>query len=213
MKLYTYYRSSASYRVRIGLNLKGIAYTSESVNLLETQQKSEAYLASNPQGLIPALELEDGSVISQSTAILEWLEESYPQTPLLPTDSPLARAKVRSLVNHIACDIHPLLNLSILIYLKESLDAEQQQVDDWYSQWIHRGFDSIERIAAAGNGEYCIGDRPGLADCYLIPQVYNAQRFNVDISAYPAIASVCQHCNSLEPFLLAHPDQQADKPQ
>ena len=128
MKLYTYYRSSASYRVRIALNLKGISYTSTPVNLLEAQQKGSEYLANNPQGLIPALELDNGNVISQSTAILEWLEDTYPGSPLLPED-PLARSSVRSVVNHIACDIHPLLNLSILVYLQQSLDADQAQVE------------------------------------------------------------------------------------
>lgn len=133
MKLYTYYRSSAAYRVRIALNLKGIVYRQEAVNLLETQQKSEQYLSSNPQGLVPALELDDGQVISQSTAIVEWLEEVHPQPALLPED-PLARSRVRSLANHIACDIHPLNNLSIMAYLRQSLGADQQQIDNWYSQ-------------------------------------------------------------------------------
>jgi maleylacetoacetate isomerase len=211
MKLYTYYRSSAAYRVRIALNLKGIAYTPENINLLEAQQKGEQYRASNPQGLIPALELDDGHVISQSTAILEWLEETHPQPALMPRD-PLARSEVRSLVNHIACDIHPLLNLSILVYLQQSLGADQQQVDLWYSEWIYRGFAGIETVAREGNGLYCLGDSPGMADCYLIPQVYNALRFNVDVNAYPAILSIFHHCNTLDAFHRAHPDQQADSP-
>jgi maleylacetoacetate isomerase len=211
MKLYTYYRSSASYRVRIALNLKGISYLSAPVNLLEAQQKGSQYLANNPQGLIPALELDDGNVISQSTAILEWLEETHPGCPLLPED-PLARSSVRSLVNHIACDIHPLLNLSVLVYLQQSLDADQAQVDQWYSHWINRGFASIEAVAREGNGLYCLGDEPGMTDCYLIPQIYNALRFNVDVNAYPALLSVYHHCNSLEAFQRAHPDQQADHP-
>ncbi len=211
MKLYTYYRSSAAYRVRIALNLKGIAYTPENVNLLEAQQRGDEYRASNPQGLVPALELDDGYVISQSTAILEWLEETHPLPALLP-HSPLARSKVRSLVNHIACDIHPLNNLSILVYLQQSLGAEQQQVDQWYSQWINRGFAGIETVAREGNGQYSFGDAPGMADCYLIPQVYNALRFNVDVNAYPAILSIYHHCNTLDAFHHAHPDQQAGNP-
>jgi maleylacetoacetate isomerase len=211
MKLYTYYRSSAAYRVRIALTLKGIDYIAENINLLEAQQKSEQYRASNPQGLIPALELDDGNVISQSTAILEWLEETHPGTPLLPED-PLARSKVRSLANHIACDIHPLNNLSVLMYLKKSLDADQQQIDLWYSQWVSRGFEGIEAVAREGNGEYCFGKNPGLADCYLIPQVYNALRFNVDVNAFPALLSIYHHCNTLEAFRLAHPDHQAGSP-
>lgn len=211
MKLYTYYRSSAAYRVRIALNLKGIAYIPEPVNLLEAQQKGTQYRASNPQGLVPALELDDGNVISQSTAILEWLEETRPHPALLPQD-PLARSEVRSMVNHIACDIHPLNNLSILVYLQQSLGADQQQVDWWYSHWINRGFAGIELVAREGNGMYCLGEAPGMADCYLIPQVYNALRFNVDVNAYPAILSIYHHCNSLDAFRLAHPDQQPDNP-
>ena len=211
MKLYTYYRSSAAYRVRIALNLKGIAYTPVNVNLLEAQQRGDEYRASNPQGLVPALELDDGNVISQSTAILEWVEETHTLPALLPPD-PLARSQVRSLVNHIACDIHPLNNLSILVYLQQSLDADQQQVDQWYSTWVNRGFAGIETVAREGNGRYCFGDAPGMADCYLIPQVYNALRFNVDVNAYPAILSIYHHCNTLDPFYRAHPDQQAGNP-
>jgi maleylacetoacetate isomerase len=211
MKLYTYYRSSAAYRVRIALNIKGIPYIPENVNLLEAQQKSDKYRASNPQGLIPALELDDGTVISQSTAILEYLEETHAYPPLLPAD-PVQRAMERSLVNHIACDIHPLNNLSVLVYLQQSLGAEQQQVDEWYKQWIIRGFAGIEALVREGNGQYCMGELPGMADCYLIPQVYNALRFNVDVNAYPAILSIYHHCNTLEPFRLAHPDQQAGNP-
>ncbi len=207
MKLYNYSRSSAAYRVRIALNLKGIDYIAENINLLEAQQKSEQYRASNPQGLIPALELDDGNVISQSTAILEWLEETHPTPPLLPAD-PLARSKVRSLANHVACDIHPLNNLSVLRYLKKSLGADQQQVDLWYSQWVNRGFEGIETVVREGKGEYCFAEKPGLADCYLIPQVYNALRFKVDMDPYPAILSIYHHCNTLEAFHGAHPDQQ-----
>jgi maleylacetoacetate isomerase len=211
MKLYTYHRSSAAYRVRIALNLKGISYSPQSINLLEAEQKGEEYRANNPQGLVPALELDDGTVISQSTAILEWLEETSPDVPLLP-QAPLARAAVRSLINHIACDIHPLNNLSILYYLRDSLAADQKQLDQWYSQWINRGFSAIELVAEKGSGHFCFTEQPGLADCYLIPQVFNALRFKVDISDYPAIMSIYRHCNTLEAFQLAHPDQQADAP-
>ncbi|MFK8048712.1 MAG: maleylacetoacetate isomerase [Halioglobus sp.] len=207
MKLYTYYRSSAAYRVRIAMNLKGIEYLAENINLLEAQQKSEQYKSSNPQALIPALELDDGTVIAQSTAILEWLEETRPQIPLLPEDL-LERSQVRSICNHIACDIHPLNNISVLGYLKKWFSAEQQQVDQWYSHWVVRGFEGIEATAREGNGQYTFGDQPGLADCYLIPQVYNALRFNVDVNAFPAIMSIYHHCNTLEAFYHAHPDQQ-----
>ena len=211
MKLYTYYRSSAAYRVRIALNLKGIEYTSEAVSLLDGSHKSDAYLQANPQGLIPALELDDGNIISQSTAIIEYLEEAPGGQSLLPGD-PLSRSQVRSVVNHIACDIHPLLNLRILKYLPGQLNADKAQVAQWYAQWINSGFASIETVLSQGNGQFCFGESAGMADCYLIPQVYNALRFNVDLEQYPTILSIYAHCNTLEAFKKAHPDQQADKP-
>ena len=211
MKLYTYYRSSAAYRVRIAMNLKGIEYDSEAVSLLDKVHKSAAYLQANPQGLVPALELDDGSVLGQSTAILEYLEETHGEMPLLPAD-PVDRAQVRSLVNNIACDIHPLNNLRVQHYLRDELDADKTQVAQWYARWVHSGFSSIEKVLAEGFGNFCFGDAAGLADCYLIPQVYNAMRFNVDIDQYAAILSVYNHCNTLEAFHLAHPDQQADRP-
>ena len=211
MKLYTYFRSSAAYRVRIALNLKGAPYTCAYVNLLEGQQKDAQYRATNPQGLVPALELADGHVISQSTAILEYLEETQPSPPLLPTD-PLARSTIRSLVNHIACDIHPLNNIAVLNYLRQSLNAQPGQVDLWYSEWVHRGFAGIESLARKGNGQYCVGSEPGMAECYLIPQMYNALRFKVEVSAYPTLLAIYHHCNTLAPFAQAHPDRQADNP-
>ena len=211
MKLYTYYRSSAAYRVRIAMNLKGIEYESEGVSLLDVEHKSDDYLQANPQGLVPALELDDGSVIAQSTAILEYLEETHPRPALLPGD-PVYRSRVRSLVNHIACDIHPLCNLRILKYLPRELHADEAQVAQWYAQWINAGFSSIEKTLAQGNGQFCFGDTPGMADCYLIPQVFNAMRFNVDIKQYTAIRSVYDHCNSLAAFQQAHPEQQPDRP-
>jgi len=193
------------------MNLKGLDYNSESVSLLDARQKSEAYLQTNPQGLVPALELDDGTVISQSTAILEYLEETHPDSPLLP-DNALQRSQVRSLVNHVACDIHPLNNLRVLHYLRDDLNAGQEQVSHWYAQWINRGFRAIEKVLSGGNGLFCFGDAAGMADCYLVPQVYNALRFKVRIDQYPAIMSVYNHCNTLEPFHLAHPDQQPDNP-
>jgi maleylacetoacetate isomerase len=211
MKLYTYYRSSAAYRVRIALNLKGIEYTSEAVSLLESSHKSDAYLQANPQGLIPALELDNGTIISQSTAIIEYLEETQSGQALLPTD-PLGRSLVRSVINHIACDIHPLLNLRILKYLPAQLNADKAQVAQWYAQWINAGFSSIETVLSAGNGQFCFAERASMADCYLIPQVYNALRFDVDLAQYPLILSVYAHCNTLDAFKNAHPDQQPDSP-
>ncbi len=211
MKLYTYFHSSAAYRVRIALNLKGISYQSVAVSLLDAKQKGKAYLATNPQGLIPALELDDGTVIAQSTAIIEYLEETDSHNALLPS-TPLERSQVRSMVSNIACDIHPLNNLRVLHYLRDDLGADQTQVHQWYAQWINSGFHSIEKMLAQGDGEFCFGNKPGIADCYLIPQVFNALRFKVNIDQYPAILSVYNHCNSLSPFQKAHPDQQPDKP-
>ncbi len=211
MKLYTYYRSSAAYRVRIAMNLKSIDYTNVPVSLLNGAHKDEAYLRTNPQGLIPALELDDGNIIGQSTAILEYLEETQEGDALLPAD-PFGRSQVRSMVNHIACDIHPLNNLRILKYLPQELNASKEQVAQWYAHWIDNGFSSIEQILLKGSGQFCFADTAGMADCYLIPQVYNALRFNVDLTPYPTIVSVYNHCNSLKAFHSAHPDQQADNP-
>jgi maleylacetoacetate isomerase len=209
VKLYTYYRSSAAYRVRIALNLKALDYTAVPVNLLEGEQRGEAFRAVNPQGLVPALEVEDGTRIGQSTAILEWLEESFPERPLLPAD-PLARARVRSLCNHIACDIHPLNNLRVMNYLKGEFGHSQEDVNRWYGHWIRTGFKAVENTVSGEGGPFCFGEAPGLADCYLIPQVYNARRFDVGLGEFPTIERIFAHCNGLEPFFDAHPDNQSD---
>ena len=209
MKLYSYYRSSAAYRVRIALNLKGLPYDYVPVNLLKGEQKSGHYLARNPQGLVPALEIEQGALIAQSVAILEWLEESRPRPALLPSD-PLERARVRSLVNNITCDIHPLNNLSVMNYLRKDLGAGDEDVHRWYCHWVDRGFRAIEQSLEGTMGDCCFGDRPTLADVCLIPQVYNARRFKVPLERYPNICKVVQHCNSLEAFASAAPDAQPD---
>ena len=209
MKLYSYYRSSAAYRVRIALNLKGLPYDYVPVNLLANEQKSDPYMARNPQGLVPALELEDGEIIAQSVAILEWLEETCPSPALLPGD-PLLRARVRSLVNSIACDIHPLNNSSVLAYLRTHLGAGAEEVQHWYCNWVDRGFSAIERHLAQTMGDCCFGDSPTLADVCLVPQVYNARRFAVPMEQYPNIRKVDQHCCSLEAFARAAPEAQPD---
>ena len=209
MKLYSYHRSSAAFRVRIALNLKGLPYDFVAVNLLNAEQKSAPYMALNPQGLVPALELDRGELIAQSVAILEWLEEACPPPALLPHD-PLQRARVRSLMNNITCDIHPLNNLSVMNYLRTELGADDEAVHRWYCNWVDRGFSAIERSLEDTMGDCCFGDQPTLADVCLIPQVYNAYRFKVPMEAYPNIRGVSQHCNSLEAFAKAVPEAQPD---
>ena len=189
MQLYSYYRSSAAYRVRIALALKGLDYDYIAVNLLRAQQKSSDYMSRNPQGLVPALETDSGELIAQSVAIMEWLEETYPDPALLPSE-PINRALVRSAVNSIVCDIHPLNNMSVTNYLQNPM----------------------KNLANHG-GACCFGDVPTMADACLVPQVYNAFRFNVEMGAYPNIVRVWEHCNSLEAFAKAHPDAQADAPE
>lgn len=208
MKLYSYYRSSAAYRVRIALNLKGLPYDYVAINLVKSEQKGESYLARNPQGLVPALELDTGELITQSMAILEWLDETC--APALLPKEPLLRARVRSLANSIACDIHPLNNISVLNYLRAELGAADEDVQHWYRAWVDRGFSAIEQSLGDTMGACCFGDRPTLADVCLIPQVYNANRFKVPMEHYPNIRQVMQHCNSLEAFANAAPEAQPD---
>lgn len=208
MELYSYFRSTAAYRVRIALNLKGVGYKLTPVNLLKDEQKSDWYLAVNPLGLVPALRLDDGTVLSQSTAILEWLEETSPATPLLPAD-PLQRSRVRAMANIIACDIHPLNNLRVLKYLVGALDVSEDAKKEWYHHWIALGFDALEQQMVKGT--YTAGDGLSMADVYLVPQVFNALRFDMAMSPYPKIMSVYDRCNELDAFIKAHPDNQADK--
>ena len=209
MKLYSYFRSSAAYRVRLALNLKGIPYTTLAVDLLNAEHQTAQFRSRNPQALLPALELDDGRVLNQSTAILEWLEESFPEHPLLPAN-PAERAEVRSLCSHIACDIHPLNNLSVMNYLRQEMAVPRDLARQWYGHWIHRGFANIETALRSGAGHFCHGDSPGLAECYLIPQVFNARSSKVDISDYPLIAAIDHRCNELRAFQNAHPHQQPD---
>lgn len=209
MKLYSYFRSTAAYRVRIALNFKGLPYDYVPVNLLAGEQKSPDYLARNPQGLVPALEVDGGELLSQSVAILEWLEETHPSPALLPED-PLERARVRSVVNSIACDIHPLNNVSVLNYLRDQLGADEKQVYLWYRTWVQRGFDAIEQILAANDCRCCFGDQPTLADVCLLPQVFNARRFRIPMKGYRHILRVADHCGSLQAFTRAHPNAQPD---
>lgn len=209
MELYSYFRSTAAYRVRIALNLKGIEYRLTPVNLLKDEQQSDWYLAVNPMGLVPALRLDDGTVLSQSTAILEWLEETSPELPLLPAD-PLQRSRIRALANIIACDIHPLNNLRVLQHLVGVLEVSEGAKKEWYHHWIQLGFGALEQQMA--DGAYTAGDGLSMADVYLVPQVFNALRFDMAMSRYPKIMSVYKRCNELDAFIKAHPDHQQDNP-
>lgn len=207
MKLYSYFRSSAAYRVRIALNLKAIDHELAIVNLLKSEQLGKEYLATNPQGLLPALETNDG-VLAQSLAILEWLDETYPQSPLI-TGTACQKSQIRNLSFAIACDIHPVNNLRVLKYLSNELGVDDEAKNKWYRHWIEVGFEKIELMLNENNG-YCFGDQPTLADICLVPQVFNAIRFNVDMSAYPKIAAIYEHCNKLAAFNDAAPQNQPD---
>jgi maleylacetoacetate isomerase len=209
MKLYSYYRSSAAYRVRIALNIKGLEFEYLPVNLLLGEQKGEEYLALNPQGLVPALELPGGQVIAQSGAILEWLEETRPAPPLMPAD-PLERARVRSVVNAITCDIHPLCNMAVVNHLKSRRGADDADIGDWFTTWMHRGFAAIEQVLALNNSQYSFGQEPCMADLILVPQVYNARRFNIALEDFPHIVRVVDNCNALPAFAKAAPESQPD---
>lgn len=208
MILHGYWRSGTSYRTRIALNLKGLVYDQAAVDLRKGQQKSDAYLAHNPQGLVPALELDDGMVLTQSPAILEWLEEGYPLAPLLPSDA-VARAQVRAMAAVVGCDIHPLNNLRVLKAIK-GLGADEAATGQWIGQWIHDGFAALEILVARHGKGWCYGDQPTLADCYLVPQIYSARRFNIDLSAYPHLLAIEQRAEQHPAFVAAHPDQQPD---
>lgn len=202
--LYDYFRSSASYRVRIALNLKGLSYRSVPVALLDNAQQAPEYLEKNPQGLIPAL-LDGDQLITQSLAICEYLDEVYPAPALLPTDA-LGRARVRALALSIACDIHPLNNLRVLRRLEQQFSADQASKDAWYRHWVDTGLRAFERQIERTRGQYCYGDTVTLADLALIPQVYNARRFQCDLSAYPNIVAIEQQCLALSAFAQATPE-------
>jgi maleylacetoacetate isomerase len=208
--LHDYYRSSAAYRVRIALNLKGVAYESRPVNLAEGAQKSAEYRAINPQGFVPMLEI-DGLKLTQSLSIIMYLASRYPEPPLLPADAGEA-AHVRGMALAIACDIHPLNNLRVLKYLKGELGQEQDAVDAWYRHWIAEGLGPLEAVAAPRAGAFLFGDAPTIADICLVPQLYNARRFNVPLDPYPTLLRADASANALEAFAAAHPDRQKDKP-
>lgn len=213
MKLYTYFRSSAAYRVRIALNLKGLAYEAVPVHLLRGggEQLQPAYRAVNPAAMLPALEDDSGAALTQSLAIIEYLDEIHPAVPLLPP-GPRGRARVRALALTVACDIHPLGNLRVLKYLVHELKAPDDAKAAWSRHWITEGFDALETMLAASpdTGRFCHGDTPTLADCCLVPQVFNALRFEVDMARFPTISRIHAACSELEAFSAAHPSKQPD---
>ncbi|RFB04249.1 maleylacetoacetate isomerase [Parvularcula marina] len=211
MKLYGYWRSGTSYRTRLGLALKGIEVEHIPVDLTTGAQKSPEYMADNPQGLVPTLVLDDGTAIAQSGAILEYLDEKFPARPLLPAGVK-ARAHVRQICQIVGCDIHPLNNLRILKHLKNEFDQPQSGVDDWAGRWIAEGFDAFEALLGAdqGRGAFSFGGRPGMAECYLIPQIYSARRFNVDVARWPLILGVEEATLALPEVAAALPENQAD---
>ncbi|MEM6857764.1 MAG: maleylacetoacetate isomerase [Pseudomonadota bacterium] len=211
MKLFGYYRSSTSYRLRIAFELKGLAYENIAVNLLEAEQKSPAFTARNPFGSVPMLEA-DGRDRAQSMALIEWLDEAYPQAPLLPAQ-PEERYTVRELTYAIATELHAPLNLPVLKYLKGDLGHSQDEIDTWYRHWLARTLEPVEaRLAQLGTGDFLM-DAPGLFEVVLLPQIYNARRFAYDLSASPRITQIEAACLALPAFQRAHPDNQNDNPQ
>ncbi len=210
MKLYTYFRSSAAFRVRIALNLKGLTYQPVFVHLAKGEHRQPDYAKVNPQALLPTLELDDGTRLTQSLAIIEWLDEKHPTPALLPKEA-LARARVRSLAYLVASEIHPLNNLRVLQHLKRALGQTQEQIDNWYRHWIADGLAKLEaELARPGPGKFCHGDAPSLADCCLVPQIFNAKRYNSELATYPKTMRVFENCMQLEAFDRAQPAKQPD---
>ena len=203
LKLFDYPRSSAAYRVRIALEIKGLSYEKTKINLLEAEHRESGYLELNPQGRVPSLQV-GSSLLAQSLAIIEYLEEIYPEPALLPSAS-LQRAHVRSIAQTIACDIHPLNNLQVLQYLKGSLGVSEEAKLRWYHHWIIEGFTALEKIVEGTN--YCFGENPTLADVCLVPQCYNARRFEVDLTPFPKLCRIEENLVKLSAFANAHPDR------
>jgi maleylacetoacetate isomerase len=211
VKLYTFFRGSSPFRVRIALNLKGLAYESAFVHLGKGEQRKPEYAAVNPQSLVPALELDDGQVLTQSLAILEYLDEVRPQPPLLPRDA-LGRARVRALSLIVACEIHPLNNARTLAYLRKGMRHSEEEVNEWYRHWVADGLAKLEGslVRFPGTGRFCHGDAPTMADCCLVPQVFNAKRYACDSAPYPTVMRIFDECMKLEAFDRAQPAKQPD---
>jgi maleylpyruvate isomerase len=211
LRLFSHWRSSSAWRVRIGLALKGLAHEIVPVDLLADEQFSEAHRARNPMSQVPVLEvIEDGRTVhlAQSMAILEWLEERFPDPPLLPADLD-GRARVRALAEHVNSGIQPLQNALVLRTIREKVPGWEKE---WARLFIARGLGALERAVADGAGRFCHGDAPGLADCYLVPQLYNARRHGVDVAPYPTLRRIEEACAALAPFQASHPDGQPDAP-
>jgi maleylacetoacetate isomerase/maleylpyruvate isomerase len=210
VKLYTYFRSSAAFRVRIALNLKGLSYEPMFVHLAKGEHRNPDYARVNAQALVPTLVLDDGTRLNQSLAIMEYLEEKHPRPALLPGDA-LGKARVRSLADLVACEIHPLNNLRVLQHLKRALGQSEEQVNAWYRHWIADGLAKFEAEVAAGkHGKFCYGESPTVADCCLVPQIFNAKRYNCDLAAYPVTMRAFEQCMKLEAFDRAQPAKQPD---
>ena len=208
MKLYTYFRSSAAFRVRIALNLKGLRYEPLFVHLAKGEHRKPDYEKVNPQRLVPTLELDDGTRLNQSLAIIEYLEEKHPRPPLLPSD-PAGKARVRALSELIACEIHPLNNLRVLQHLKRALGQNEEQVKAWYRHWIADGLAKLEAELDA-TAKFAHGNAPTMADCCLVPQIFNAKRYECDLAPYPTTTRVFEQCMKLEAFDRAQPAKQPD---
>lgn len=211
MILYTYFRSSSAYRVRIALALKNVAYEPRYVHLRDGKQFSPDYVALNPQAQVPTLMTDDGQTMVQSPAILEWIEEAYPDPSLLPAD-PIARQRVRALSALVGCDIHPIDNLRVLQYVRKELNADDDGVADWFNHWIRLGFAGLEPMLANSpeTGLFCHGDQPTMADIYLVPQVFNAGRFGLALDDFPTIQRIYAQCMTLDAFQVASPPRQGD---
>jgi len=209
VKLYTYFRSSAAFRVRIALNLKGLPYEPVFVHLAKGEHRAAAYAKVNPQALLPTLELDDGTRLTQSLAIIEYLDEKHPAKPLIPKDM-LGKARVRSLSYLIASEIHPLNNLRTLQHLKRALGQNEELINIWYRHWIADGLAKLEAELTGSRGKFCHGDAPTMADCCLVPQIFNARRYQSDLAPYPNTMRVFETCMQLEAFDRAQPSKQPD---